>query len=156
MSECGKYAYQVEPWAPFRDESAALLPRHWDELTLEPRGPFAMDWQRYEALDSIGALSLVTMREDGRLVGYSTMIVATAMHSRTSLEAYMDFFWVAPEARGHMGGLRLFRTQERELKRRGVQRMNVGSRLHKDASRLFAAMGYTPYEMWLTKWLGDN
>ena len=65
----------------------------------------------------------------------------------------MDVFWLAPEIRGRMGGLRLFRAVEKELRRRGVQRIYVGSKLHKDVGRLFLALGYHPIETWFSKML---
>ena len=145
----------VEPWAPFREEAAALLPRHWEELALnKDKVPLAPDWQRYANLDAMGAISLVTMRERGKLVGYSIMVVQAGLHYTTCLEARMDIFWIAPEVRGRMGGLRLFRAHERELQRRGVKRMYVGSKIHKDSSRLFQALKYTEVERWWSKWIG--
>jgi GNAT superfamily N-acetyltransferase len=150
-------AFAVEPWAPFREEAAALLPRHWEELAIDKdKLPLEPHWQRYTDLDKAGAVSLVTIRECGRLVGYSIMFVTDSMQHKTALEAWMDIFWVAPEVRGRMGGLRLFRTHEKELRRRGVVRVNVGSRVHRDCSRLFLAMGYRPSERWFSKWLEER
>jgi GNAT superfamily N-acetyltransferase len=148
---------QVEPWAPFREEAAPLLPRHWEELALEKdKVPLDPNWRRYAELDAVGAISLVTMRQSGRLVGYSIMFVMPGLHYMGCLEARMDIFWVAPEVRGRMGGLRLFRAHERELRRRGVKRIYAGSKLHKDSSRLFVALGYTPIETWFSKWISED
>jgi GNAT superfamily N-acetyltransferase len=146
----------VEPFAPFCAEVQPLLPRHWEELALnKDKVPLDPDYQRYAELDAKGALSVVTMRRNGALVGYSIMVVTPGLHYRTCLEARMDIFWVAPEVRGRMGGLRLFRTHEKELKRRGVKRIYTGSKLHKDSSRLFLALGYEPVETYFSKWIGE-
>jgi len=146
---------QVEPFRAFCEEVKPLLPRHWEDLALDKeKVPLAPDWQRYALLDAQGALSVVTVREKGRLVGYSIMVVMPGLHYVTCLEARMDIFWLAPEVRGRMGGLRLFRAHERELQRRGVKRIYAGSKLHKDSSRLFLAMGYQPVEQWFSKWIG--
>ena len=63
----------------------------------------------------------------------------------------MDIYYVAPDYRGRMGGVRLFRAVEKELKRRGIKRIYVGSKLHRDSSRLFVALGYRPIETWFSK-----
>jgi GNAT superfamily N-acetyltransferase len=150
-------SFQVEPFAAFVEEVKPLLPRHWEELALDKETvPLDPDYQRYANLDAIGALSVVTARENGRLVGYSIMVVQPGLHYQSCLEARMDIFWLAPEVRGRMGGVRLFRAVERELRRRGVQRIYAGSKLHKDSSRLFLALGYRPIEQWFSKMLTEG
>lgn len=148
---------QAEAFRPFLEEVQPLLPRHWEELALDKETvPLAPDYDRYLRMDAQGMLSVMTVRAAGKLVGYSIMIVQPGFHYRTVLEARMDIFWLAPEHRGRMGGVRLFRAHEAELKRRGVRRMYVGSKLHKDSSRLFEAMGYRPIEQWFSKMLCDS
>lgn len=148
---------QVEAFAAIRQEILPLLHRHWQEIALDQnRVKLDPDWQRYERMDDAGQLSIVTMRAAGELVGYCVMMISPELHYRSTLGARMDIFWLAPEMRGRMGGVKLFRAVEAELKRRGVKRAYMGSKLHKDSSRLFEAMGYRPIETWFSKLLeGD-
>ena len=67
----------------------------------------------------------------------------------------MDIFYVHPDHRGGGTGYHLFKSAEKELKRRGVQRLFVGSKLHKDASWLFEKLGYEEVERYYSAWLGD-
>jgi GNAT superfamily N-acetyltransferase len=67
----------------------------------------------------------------------------------------MDIFYVHPEHRGNGGGFILFEFVEKELKRRGVDRWMVGSKLHKDASFLFERLGFERIEIYYSKMLGD-
>jgi len=146
----------VEQFSQVIEEAKPLLYRHWEEIALDrDRVPLEPDWARYASLEAMGALSVVTMRERGRLVGYSCMIVQPGLHYRSCLEARMDIFWLAPEVRGRMGGVRLFRAVEKELQRRGVKRIYAGSKLHKDVSVLFQKLGYMPVERWFSKWIGN-
>jgi len=146
----------VEAFGQVIEEAKPLLSRHWEEIALDQdRVPLDPDWARYASLEAMGALSVVTMRERGRLVGYSCMVVQPGLHYRSTLEARMDIFWLAPEVRGRMGGLRLFRAVEKELQRRGVKRIYAGSKLHKDVSVLFQKLGYMPVERWFSKWIGN-
>ena len=147
---------QVEEFSRVIDEAKPLLYRHWQEIALDQDAvALEPDWQRYAALEAAGALSIVTARVGGKLVGYSCMVVQRGLHYRSLLEARMDIFWLAPEYRGRHGGVRLFRAVEKELQRRGVRRVYCGSKLHRDSSRLFAALGYRPIEQWHSKWLED-
>ena len=49
----------------------------------------------------------------------------------------------------------LFTEVEKELRRRGVQRWFMGSKMHKDASYLFEKIGAAPVETYYSKWLGE-
>ena len=146
----------VEQFSQVIEEAKPLLYRHWEEIALDrDRVPLEPDWARYASLEAMGALSVVTMRQNGRLVGYTCMVVQPGLHYRSCLEARMDIFWLAPECRGRMGGVRLFRAVEKELSRRGVKRIYAGSKLHKDVSVLFEKLGYMPVERWFSKWIGN-
>lgn len=148
---------QTEPFGRVIEEAKPLLQRHWEEIALDRDSvPLEPDWPRYAAMERLGQLSVVTVRAQGRMVGYCCMVIQPGLHYRSCLEARMDIFWIAPEYRGRMGGVRLFKAVEAELKRRGVRRMYVGSKLHKDSSRLFEAMGYRPIEQWFSKMLCDS
>lgn len=147
---------QVEQWSDVLPEMQALFPRHWEELALDKESvPLAPNYVRYSDLEAAGCLSTVTVRENGVLRGYAVMLVTPGLHYRTCLEARMDMFWIMPEVRGRIGALRLFRAVERELRRRGVRRVYLGSKLHKDVGRLYTALGYHPVECWYSKMLED-
>ncbi|MBO9377433.1 GNAT family N-acetyltransferase [Sphingomonas histidinilytica] len=146
---------QVEPWAPFIEEAKSLLPLHWEELALDKEHvPLEPMWEVYDARDAAGQIMVVTLREAGRLVGYFIGCLAPGLHYRTCLTLQMDIFFVHPDHRGHMGGVKLFKAVEREARRRGVNRLMVASKLHRDSSRLFTALGYAPIETHFSKWLG--
>ena len=145
---------QTESYPAVHKEICPLLEKHWEEIALDKeKVPLDPDWGRYAAMDNLGQLSIVTVRNQGRLVGYSVMIIQSGLHYRTCIEARMDLFWLDPAERGHWVGIRLFRAVEQELKRRGVKRIYCGSKLHKDVSRLFLALGYKPIERWFSKML---
>lgn len=148
---------QVEPFSAVLPEMLPMLPQHWDELALDKESvPLDPRWDVYARMERDGELLLVTLRERGRLVGYSWTFVMPHLHYGSTLSAAMDIFWIAPEYRGRMGGKRLFKAVEAELRRRGVKRWMVGSKLHRDSSRLFLALGFKPAELWLSKLLGGN
>jgi GNAT superfamily N-acetyltransferase len=120
-----------------------------DKVALDPQ------YDAYLEKDAAGQVLTVTLRSEGVLVGYFVGFVAPALHYRGCLTLTLDIFWLAPEHRGQMGGTKLFRAVEQEARRRGVQRMFVGSKCHKDASGLFDALGYERVEVFYSSWLGD-
>lgn len=133
-------------------EVKPLLQRHYEEIAIDRNEvPLDPDWSRYWGMACAGSLSCVSLRTNGTLVGYCIMIVGSELHYKSTLAATMDIFWLAPEHRGGSGGLRLFRAVEKELRRRGVRRVYMGSKLHRDSSRLFTALQYVPVEVWFSK-----
>lgn len=149
---------QAERASLHMDELKAILPRHWEELALDrDKVPLDPDYAAYAALDLAGKLVFVTLRKDGRLIGYFVGVCAPHLHYRTCLTLTMDIFYLDPEHRDGSPGaaLRLFREVEREARRRGVQRWIVGSKAHKDAGRLFERLKFAKIETFYSKWLGD-
>ena len=147
---------QVEPYSKCLPELMECYDLHWEELALnKDKVPLDPQYDLYEARDDAGQLLLVTLRETGRLVGYFIGFIAPGFHYKTCLTLTMDIFWTHPDVRGGFSGVKLFRLVEKEAKRRGVHRMFYGSKLHKDASRLFEFLKMEPVEVYYSKWIGD-
>jgi hypothetical protein len=147
---------QVEPYKDCLPELMECYDHHWEELALnKDKVPLAPQYDIYEARDDAGQLMLVTLRETGRLVGYFIGFIAPGLHYQTCLTLTMDIFWTHPDVRGGFSGVKLFRLVEKEAKRRGVHRMFYGSKLHKDASRLFEFLKMEPVEVYYSKWIGE-
>lgn len=133
-----------------------LLPIHYKELALnQDKVPLSPQFDKYVATEKQGGLIFVTLRSAGQMVGYFIGFIAPGLHYSTCLTCQMDIFYVLPEHRGSGAGFQLFKFVEQQLKRRGVQRMFVGSKMHKDASWLFEKLNYTPVETYYSAWLGD-
>lgn len=146
---------QVEAYQDCLPELQAIYPAHWEELALnKDKVPLNPMWEVYDALDAAGEVMLVTLRKAGKLVGYFIGFIKPSLHYRDCLTLTMDIYFTTKEVRGGTAGLRLFRAVEKEAKRRGVHRIFHGSKLHRDSSRLFQAMGYAPVEVYHSKWIG--
>jgi GNAT superfamily N-acetyltransferase len=148
--------FAVESLTETLEELKPLFPAHYEELALnKDRVPLMPQYDIYLARDAEGQVLFVAGRDGGKLVAYFVGFVAPGLHYRTCLTLQEDIFYIDPEYRGHGGGVQLFLAVEKEAKRRGVQRMFVGSKLHKDASFLFEKLGYDPVEKYYSKWLGE-
>lgn len=133
-----------------------LLPIHYKELALDQdKVPLSPQFDKYVAAEQRGELMFVTLRKAGQMVGYFIGFIAPGLHYSTCLTCNMDIFYVLPDHRGSGTGFQLFKFVEQQLKKRGVDRMFVGSKMHKDASWLFEKLNYTPVETYYSTWLGD-
>lgn len=138
---------QVEVFPPFLEEVKPILPIHYRELALnQEHVPLDPMYDVYLERDRRGEVMTVTVREDGKLIGYFVGFVAPGLHYKTCLTLTMDILYVLPEHRGNGAGDLLFDEVEKECRRRGVQRMFVGTKWHKDISWLYKKRKYTKVE----------
>ncbi len=148
--------FQLESFADRLEELKPILPIHWEELALnKDKVPLDPQYEVYIERENRGELMFMTCREDGHLAGYFVGVIAPGLHYKTCLTLTMDVFYIHPDYRGAGAGWHLFKAVEKEAKRRRVQRMFVGSKMHKDASWLFEKLGYQEVERYYSTWLGD-
>lgn len=148
---------QLESFEKQLEELKVLLPEHYKELAMDQdRVPLSPSYNVYIGHERDGQLIFMTLREDGHLMGYFIGFISPGLHYNTCLSCKMDIFYVHPSIRGNgLPGLKLFRALEKELKRRGVQRWYVGSKMKADASALFKRLGFEPIEVYHSKWIGE-
>lgn len=147
---------QIESFTERLEEFKPLFPVHYSELALnQDKVPLDPQYDIYIAREDLGQLLFVTLRELGEPVGYFIGFIAPGLHYKTCLTCTMDIFYVHPDKRGNGGGNTLFNFVEKELKRRGVDRWFVGSKMHKECDWFFKTLGFEPVETYHAKWLGD-
>lgn len=138
------------------EELKRVIPLHYEELALnKDKVPLAPRWDRYAYAESIGELFFVTLRDAGELVGYFIGFVAPGLHYETCLTCIQDIFYVKPDGRGAAAGDLLLDFVEKELKRRGVQRVIGNSKNHFPCAWLFTRRKWEPIETLHMLWLGD-
>lgn len=148
----------IEPFMSQIGELKQLLGLHWQELALNrDKVPLAPQWPLYAQREAHGQLVYVTLRDAGELIGYIIMFVAPGLHYETCLTASMDILFVRPDRRdaSAKGVFLMVDTLEAELKRRGVDRWFMGTKLHKDIGAIFRRRDFEAVEMTYSKWLGD-
>ena len=147
---------EVESFIECLPELKPILPIHYEELALnKDEVPLSPRYDIYEAKENAGELIFVTAREAGELVGYFIGFIAPGLHYSTCLTCSLDIFYIHPEKRGSSFGMELFKFTEKELRRRGVDRWFVGSKVHLDASWMFERLGFERVEIFYSKMLGD-
>jgi N-acetylglutamate synthase-like GNAT family acetyltransferase len=148
--------YQTESWSQCVEEMSGLWELHWQEIALDrQKVKLEPDFKTIEILEESGQLSIVTVRDDGKLVGYHASLIRPHLHYKSSLTAYVDMYFLHPDYRSGMAGYKMFKFVEGVLKSQGVERIYSGTKLHKDMGKLFERLGYNETERLFVKWIGD-
>lgn len=147
--------YQEERLEDVREEIIPLLALHWEDVALN-KEDIILDpnWPVYDFMDAHNALHITTARQQGVLVGYAVYLISSWLHYKDRLLADGDIFWLAPEYRKGMTGVRLLKTAEKYLVARGVEYIVNKVKLHKDVGRVFEHLGYMPIERVYAKRVG--
>ena len=147
--------FQVERFRDFYEELKPLVHEHWLEIALDHDAvPLDPDWERYIGLDSIDALSTVTARDEGVLVGYHIAVISSHLHYRGTLHGITDVYFLKKSHRAGTTGLRMIKAADAEMTRLGVVKRITGAKLHLDMGPLFKRLGYRETERVFTKVLG--
>src|ERR1700679_1230099 len=104
-------------------EILTKLNSHYEELSLhQGRYSWRCNWAWYYEMERQGQLLLVTLRNNGVLVGYFVGFVKPGLQYQDCLTLSMDVFYIIPEARNKgSGALQLFRKGE-AMAREGGER----------------------------------
>lgn len=143
--------FQVEPVEVWEAESEKLVYEHWQELGLDLDLEIAPNFEAMKQLESMGMFKAITVREDGRMVGYLLAVVNNHLHYRTSPKMLIvDAYYISPECRSGTG-VKLVRFTEKLAKEIGAIKIYFSCKVHKDHSQLFTSLGYRLSDFAFTK-----
>ncbi|WP_059416284.1 hypothetical protein [Cupriavidus basilensis] len=147
--------FAIERFSDVYGELLPLLDRHYAEISTHKDHDVPLDpmVEVYRAREADGSLMMVIGREEGVIVAYLVAFVAPGLHYRSCLTCSPDIFFVREDKRTGMAGIRMMRFVEKELRRRGVKRWAMGSKVQHDASALFRYLDFKPVETMHEKWL---
>jgi GNAT superfamily N-acetyltransferase len=149
--------YQVEKPSVVLPEMVPFFAAHWQEIAMNrDRVPLDVDYDKYLALGEAGRLHVVTVREDGKLVGYHVSFIEPHLHYKSTLFAHTDIYYLDPPKRKGSTGVKLFQFVEQSLKSIGVKVMTTSTKAHADISPIFERLGWTKRETVFTKYIGDK
>lgn len=135
--------FAEERYSDAIEEMRLMYPAHWAEIEKDADTiPLDMDYERYELLERLGIIHLVTARIDGRMVGYHLFCVSPHLHHKSSLTAVSDIFYLKPSYRKGFNGINFLRFAESSLKARGVQRAAMESTMRRDFGVILRFLGW--------------
>lgn len=136
--------FQSEKWLDILDELKPLLMGQWRELGLyQDRVPMDMDWDRYKSLDDLGMLKITTGRDGDRLIGWYVSVVIPHLHYRTTVYGYNDIYYMLPDYRTGMLGMKLFMEMEKSMRDLGVKALISISKTLRPVDPLFERLGWS-------------
>ncbi len=144
-------SFAWERFANIAGELPPLFIRHWREIALN-QDKILLDpnWEAYLKLDLAEILRVLTVRSDGRLVGYHFVHVFPHLHYASTLWAQSDMFWLDPDYRSGWTGYRLLKLVRDTLKENGIKVHYLPAKLHFEnerIGRIVKRLGYKPIEM---------
>jgi len=144
-------AYEVEEWADIEAELTPLFASHWAEIAHDQdKIPLDVDYDRYRMIEP----HIVTVRSDGKLVGYHISIITGHLHYKSTLFAFTDIFYLRPDYRKGMTGVKLFKEVENSLKGIGVVKMFTGTKTKIDIGPILKRQGFSVQEVVYSKVIG--
>jgi hypothetical protein len=150
--------YQIESWDIYRGEALGLWQQHWDAVATD-KSQMEMSPQEiyYAALYSAEALQIMTVRENGRMIGYCLVVVRPHMHYSKVLCGFEDSYFVEPR-KGLATGIvyaRLVKKSLEALKARGVKKVFFHSKSFALLERIFLSQGFAQSDVVYSKWIGE-
>lgn len=146
--------FKKESFTKIMHELPPLFHEHWKEVALNKKQiPLDPDWSRYMDMDALGQIHMMTVRDDGILIGYYVALVWTHLHYKTSKTAWSDILYLHPAYRLGWTGYKLFVHVERMLKAEGVQRSYVMTKAHLPINMIMKRLKYRLIERIFSKLL---
>lgn len=146
--------YQREHWDDCVDELRGIWKEQWQSLgTYKDRIELAVDEPKYEQAEATGILIVVTMRDDGKLIGYFTGMTTPHMHHSGVMICWSDVYYLLPEYRKGANGMRFLQAVMRLLKDAGVIKLYLSTKVHEDHGALLEVIGMKLTDRVYTKFL---
>jgi hypothetical protein len=145
--------FSIEKWADFSRDADYIFPLHYEELSLDNgKIPMGIDNAKYQEMESVGRLHVLVARSEGQVVGYYIAIIVNHPHYKDAgLHSTTDMFYLLPEYRIGNNGMRLLAEAEQSLRKRGVVKAFIGTKLKQDHSKILEWLGWTPTDTVFTK-----
>lgn len=102
-----------EMWPIFEDHYEEIA--HYKDIKLSP------DTLYYDTAQKIGILRVFTIRDEGKLVGYSVFTVGKNPHYSESIQAKQDILFLSKKLRGGFNGFKFIKWCDDQLKKECVQ-----------------------------------
>lgn len=139
------------------DEMDSLMDAHWEEVAVnQQKIKLKVDKDWYVLMQENGLYVYISVRDDGKLVGYLGYMLQAHPHYMDNIFASMDVVFIDKAYRKGMLAVKLFKVAEQELKDLGVDVIyNRMKKLHPLTS-LFERLGYEEGEVAFIKYVGEQ
>ncbi len=137
--------YQIERWADFVKDGRELFPEHYKELARDQdKIKLDINEDLYVDADARGIGHIVTVRDSGKLAGYTILGLMPHLHYKSAgLMAMIDVYYLMPKYRKGGTGAKMIMFAESTLRKKGVTKIYFSTKVHQNNGPLLEAMGFT-------------
>ena len=144
-----RLVFRVERLSEIKDEVLPLIAAHHEEIE-QSTIPLDPDWETYETLEEQGMYLAITARcgQTFALAGYAGFYLLPRMpHSKDRSLAQSDVFYIKPEARKGINGVRMLRFADSVLfGDMAYTHVALSCKVNHSTEALFRRLGYRPIE----------
>lgn len=149
--------YKLETLDECLDEMIPIIEAHWEEVSMyQDKVKLSPDWDMYRKVEEADALVLMTVRDEGKLIGYFVFFVQPHMHYSEDVFAVTDALYLDQGYRHSDVSISMFIEAEEFLRQSGVSVIKVSMKTHAPFDSLCEAMGYFNVERIYSKYIGDK
>jgi hypothetical protein len=139
--------FQVENSEKFIESAMPLLEGHYKEIAertdvikLNP------NFDSYKLLEKKDALEIHTIRDDGKLIGYSLWFISKHIHYKDSLTVNSDILYINPDYRKGILGAKFIKWTTEKINERKPQRIMFHVKSAVDYSTILKRLGANHFE----------
>lgn len=148
--------YQEESFKDCFDDMLPLLVEHWEEVAIyKDKVRLEIDQERYQMMDDLGLLHIVTARDDGVLIGYYVSFLNRHLHYSKTLYALNDVLFLDIPYRKQGVAKEMFKYAEDRLKERGVDVIVIHMKTDHPFKSLCTGLGFDKVEYNYSKYIGE-
>lgn len=148
--------YKVETLDTCLEEMKPLLHKHYLEVALyQDKIEFNPDYDKYYTMEEMGMLHIVTVRDDGNLIGYFISMINENIHYSDHTYALNDVLYVDEDYRNSGVGQTMFDYAEAQLENLGVSVIIIHMKTEKPFDSLCENLDYDYAERIYTKYIGN-
>jgi GNAT superfamily N-acetyltransferase len=139
--------FQKESFAKFIEDGKEIFAKHNKEVVPQSEQiPLNVNYEAYFKIEEANRLEVYTVRDNGKLIGYTLWMLHYHIHYKSSLTANSTLIYIMPEYRKGLLGYKLIKWSVAKIKERGVQRLMMGVKPDHDFGKLLERLGATYFE----------
>jgi len=140
-------SYQKETVSSFFKDAYPLFDEHHKEVSeRQDLIDHNLNVDQYQIMEDRNMLEILTIRDDGKLIGYQSWILFKALHYKTVLTVSSDLLYILPEYRKGLFGYKFLKWGLKVIKKRKPQRVLFHVKPKHDFSKLLKRLGANHFE----------
>lgn len=107
----------------------------------------APSFDTYRNMNTAGSLKIISLRDDSKLVGYSTWVIQPELHNVKATRMILDLLYLEENYRRGWTGYKVVRDMIRYVSRYPVQYLQVGDGGNLALRAILKRLGFIPREI---------